>query len=111
MADVDIRIVLIEDFVYPPPISLNSFTASPFSSSVIDVAWVDVNTDTVNYTLERDTNPGFTAPVSITLPGNPSSGSIYSVTGLASGTTYYFRIRANNAHGSSDWVSDSATTP
>lgn len=47
-----------------------------------------------NYQLQQDTVNTFTNPVVYNLGTAPLTGSRYNVTGLTTGTTYYFRIRA-----------------
>lgn len=110
MGDLSVKIVLEENPVLPPPQAVEDFNAEADSDTQIDIGWTDPNPDTVDYTLERATNPLFTGAVPTTIPGAPGVGGIYHVTGLTAATLYYFRMRANNANGSSAWVTSSAAT-
>ena len=63
----------------------------------------------INYTLEVYTNAGYT----IALPGSPFSlgaALTYNVTGLTAGTTYYYRIKANNGTCDSGYLTGTAST-
>jgi hypothetical protein len=114
MGDI-IRVAkLKKDVVIPlPPLpsALFPFSATPFSSTIIDLTWIDFGPYATQYDLEWGTDPTFAVKTSVTLPATPNSSGLYTLTGLISGTQYYFRIRATNAAGSSAWASASATTP
>lgn len=113
MADILIEIKLKEELVIPlPPLPgiLSSFTATPFSSSVIDLGWYDAGLLAVSYDISCSTSPSFLTDTVINIPANPGAGSVYSVTGLTTATTYYFRVRAVNMAGHSAWETASATT-
>lgn len=103
------------------PISNNAVTCpaaptSPVNSSITSsgftVSWTASaggTAATVNYTLEVYSNAGYTTPI----PGSPFSlgtGLTYNVTGLTSGTTYYYRIKANNGCDSSYLTGSASTT-
>ncbi len=63
----------------------------------------------INYTLEVYTNAGYTSPIS----GSPFSlgtGLTNSLSGLTSGTTYYYRIKANNGTCDSPYVTGTLST-
>ncbi|MGV3695561.1 fibronectin type III domain-containing protein [Flavobacterium sp.] len=63
----------------------------------------------ISYTLEVYTNAGYTGPI----PGSPFSlgaGLTYNLTGLTSGTTYYYRIRANNGYCNSTYLTGTVST-
>lgn len=63
------------------------------------------------YELAISTSPTFASTLS-TQSGISSASTSYQFTGLSNGTTYYFRVRANNSGGSSDWsaISTSIST-
>jgi titin len=92
-----------------PPAAPASFTATAVSGSEIDLAWADVP-DEAGYTLQRapDNNgvPGAYATIATLATGTTT----YKNAPLAANTTYWFRIRATNAGGSSAYVVTSATT-
>jgi regulation of enolase protein 1 (concanavalin A-like superfamily) len=77
----------------PPPATVNapaSLTASTASGSQINLAWTDNATNETGFQLERSTdNAAFTLVAS---PG--VNATSHNDTGLAAGTTYYYRIRA-----------------
>lgn len=86
---------------------------SGISTSAFTVSWtasvVGGGAGTINYTLEVYTNAGYTTPIS----GSPFSlgtALTYSLSGLTSGTTYYYRIKANNGSCDSSYLTGSATT-
>jgi len=87
----------------PAPVGL---TATATSTTQINLAWTD-STGETGYTVERSLN-GTTWGAIATLAADTTS---YSNTGLVAGTTYYYRVRATNAGGSSEpGVRASATT-
>ncbi|MDB5322333.1 MAG: repeat-containing protein [Phycisphaerales bacterium] len=78
------------------PSTPGSLSASSISASRIDLSWADVEGES-GYVIERSING--TTWSQIATPGADSSS--YSDTGLAAGTKYYYRIRANSAVGAS----------
>ncbi len=84
-------------------VSTNTFTINWGSS-------VGGNTNSVNYTLQITTDPGYTAnivgsPFTIAAPT-----SFYNVTGLSSSTIYYYRILASNGCASAYVTGNISTT-
>jgi gliding motility-associated-like protein len=77
----------------------NGFTANWTAPAVPGTA-------TYTYTVEASTDPTFATGDSIAT-GIPSSTTSYTFTTLASGTTYYYRVRADNATASSVWSASS----
>jgi len=73
--------------VSPP----SSLTASAVSSSQINLTWVDTNSNETAVLVERSlsSSSGFVQIASL-----PPNTQAYSNTGLAAGTTYYYRVRA-----------------
>jgi hypothetical protein len=79
------------------PRSPTIVTAVPGASGSIDLAWTDVAGET-GYRIERsaDGADGWT-----TAGTTAQDATIFGDTGLASGTTYYYRITATNGDGDS----------
>ncbi|MFZ3009487.1 MAG: fibronectin type III domain-containing protein [Candidatus Microsaccharimonas sp.] len=74
-------------------------TTTSISNSQINVTWGAVtNADT--YTLQYSLNAGMSSPITIT----GIAGTSYSLTGLATGTTYYIQVRGiSNSPYSGPW--------
>ena len=66
------------------------------------VSWSSVS-EAADYTLQRSTNASFADPAEV----YSGSSTSYNQSGLGDGT-YYYRVRANNASGVSDWRGGSA---
>lgn len=75
------------------------------------IAPISGGSATFTYELAISTSPTFASTLSTQL-GISSASTSYQFTGLSNGTTYYFRVRANNSGGSSDWsaISSSIST-
>jgi hypothetical protein len=86
----------------------SDLTATPVSSSRIDLSWADNAGAETGETLQRSTDSSFSSPTSIALGANVQS---YSDSGLAAGTTYWYRVRAIDASNGSAWspVASAAT--
>jgi len=89
----------------PPaaPTTLNATAAiASKRNAKVTLTWTDTLLET-GYTIERCTNSTFTGPnlVTVTVAANTTT---YSTGNVLRNTPYYFRIRANNAVGSSAWT-------
>jgi len=86
----------------------SGLTATPVSSSQISLAWADNASAETAQVLQRSTDSAFSAPTSISLGANVQS---YADSGLAAGTTYWYRVRAVDASNGSAWspVASAAT--
>lgn len=68
-------------------------------SSTIELEWDTVSGGSA-YTLEKSSNRTFSDAVIVVNSQNVTS---YTATGLSSGTTYYFRVKANTPKGITAW--------
>ncbi len=75
-------------------------SATPVSSSRIDLAWTDNAGGETGQVLQRSSDRDFTAPTSIALAANAQT---YPDTGLSPATTYWYRVRAVDASNDSAW--------
>ncbi|HVF09224.1 MAG TPA: S8 family serine peptidase, partial [Abditibacteriaceae bacterium] len=93
----------------PPPSAPSNLTASAVSSSQINLAWTDSDTET-GFKIERCTGApcgGLDFTQIATVGANVTS---YNNTGLGAGTTYNYRVRANNSGGDSDYSNTTGAT-
>jgi CSLREA domain-containing protein len=91
-----------------PPPDPSGLGATAVSSSRIDLQWTDNATNETAYTVERslDGSTNWTELTS-TLPADTTT---YSDTGLSAGTTYYYRVKATNSAGSSNYTDTANAT-
>jgi FtsP/CotA-like multicopper oxidase with cupredoxin domain len=75
----------------PPPVAPSNLTATPVSSTRIDLAWQDNSNNETGFKIERKTGAG--AFVQIALVG--ANVTTYSnIAGLVANTNYVYRVRA-----------------
>jgi xyloglucan-specific exo-beta-1,4-glucanase len=92
----------------PPPTAPTNLAATSVSTSQINLTWVDNSNNETAFAIERATDTGFTTGfVSNSVGSNVTS---YQATGLAAGTTYYFRVKSVNAGGSSAATNTASAT-
>ena len=90
----------------PPPAQPTGLAATSISSSQINLTWTDVATET-GFKVERKTGAGGTfAQIGTVGP----SVTTFSNTGLASGTTFFYRIKATNSGGDSAYSAETSAT-
>src|SRR5206468_1888034 len=75
----------------------SNLTATAASASQINLAWSDNSANETQFKIERSSD-GVSFTQTTTVAANVTT---YSNTGLAAGTQYYYRVRANNAAGDS----------
>lgn len=90
------------------PAAPSNLTATPDSTTAIDLSWLDNATNETEYQIEARTLTGEFA-VAATLPANSTSATVGS---LEAATGYIFRVKAVNADGSSGYSNEAfASTP
>lgn len=82
------------------PGAFSALAATNSTQTSFDANWSG-SAGATAYFLDVDDNSDFSSPVSGYDNLNVGNVTIYSVTGLTCGNTYYYRIRANNACGTS----------
>lgn len=90
------------------PADPSGLTAMAVSDGRIDLSWTDNAVNETAYVVERspDGSTGW-AGLTSSLPADTTS---YSDTGLSGGTTYYYRVKATNASGGSDYSNTASAT-
>lgn len=93
----------------PPPVPAapTSLAATPIGTQRIDLTWVDNSDDEDGFKLERKTGAGGTYSQIATPAANATN---YTDLGLTAGTTYFYRIRAYNGVGDSDYSNEASAT-
>src|SRR5438132_888633 len=92
----------------PTPPAPSSLTASPMSSSQINLAWKDNSNNETGFKIQRSTD-GITFTRIAAVGANTKS---YVDTGLNPQTKYWYRVRAYNQRGNSGFSNTAiATTP
>src|SRR2546430_212325 len=90
------------------PAAPTNLSATAPSSMQINLTWTDNANNEEGFTIDRSTdNSSFFRIASV-----GANATSYSDTGLAAGTTFYYRVRAFNGDGASAWSNPAqATTP
>ncbi|MFZ3136058.1 MAG: fibronectin type III domain-containing protein [Thermodesulfovibrionales bacterium] len=81
--------------------------ATAISSSQINLSWQDNSNNETGFKIERKTGSGGTYTQIAIVSANVTT---YSDTGLSSGTTYYYRVRAYNVVGNSNYSDEAYAT-
>ena len=85
------------------PSAPSGLSVNAASQSEIDLSWTDNSSVESGFSIERKTGSGGTYSVIATTTANVTS---FSDTGLGSGTTYYYQLRAFNASGYSSYSNE-----
>ena len=85
-----------------PPAAPSGLHATTVTSSEVDLAWTDASTNEDGFKIERKTGAGGAWSQIGTVGANVTT---YQDTGLAEGTTYFYRVRAYNDIGNSAYSS------
>ncbi len=88
------------------PAAPSGLTATVVSDTAINLSWSDVTGET-GYKVEQSTQDNASWGQVTTTSDNVTS---LSRTGLTAGTTYYFRVRANNSGGDSGYSNEANAT-
>lgn len=90
------------------PNGASGLAATATSSSEVSVTWADNATNEDSFELDRASNSAFTSNLVTTKLAKDTTSR--SVTGLTAATTYYFRVRATNSAGASDYSNTASIT-
>ncbi len=90
----------------PPPADPSNLTATANGASQIDLNWDDNSNDETGFKIERHDGDGNFAEIAQVGAGAAS----YDDTGLNSGTTYTYRVRAFNGAGNSGYSNEASAT-
>jgi transcriptional regulator CtsR len=90
----------------PPPNAPSNLTATPISSSQINLTWQDNSSDETGFKIERRTSSGSYFQIATVGAGVTS----YSNTFLSASTTYYYRVRAYKGTLNSDYCEEASAT-
>ncbi|MEW5766794.1 MAG: PKD domain-containing protein [bacterium] len=85
--------------ILPP----GQLVAWPVSSDQIEMTWSDRSDNETGFEIERRPEGGSYSRIGI-VPANTETYS--DLSGLSPNTTYYYRVRASNPHGSSDYSNE-----
>lgn len=84
----------------------SNLTATAISSSQINLNWTDNSSAEDGFKIERRIEGGTFSQIA-TVGANVTT---YSNTGLSANTTYYYRVRAYNTAGNSDYSTEASAT-
>ena len=92
----------------PPPAAPSGLSATPVSSSQINLSWTDSSTNEDGFKIERCTGAGCSNFAQIATVG--AGIQAYSNTGLTTSTAYSYRVRAYNTGGHSGYSNTAIAT-
>lgn len=85
----------------------SGLAAAPRSSTAVSLTWEDNSADETGFVLERKVGAGGTFAVLASLPANATS---HADQALTPSTTYFYRLRAQNAAGASAYSAEASAT-
>lgn len=89
-----------------PPNAPSNLAATATSDTQIDLSWSDNSSNETTFRVERSTDGSSFSEI-----GHTAANIVaYSDTGLTSGRTYYYRVRARNSAGDSDYSNTANAT-
>ena len=94
-----------------PPATPEPAMSTPLSESAIRVTWADVSGESAYEVEHTTTDPATGTAVWIAVATTGSDVTETTHSGLTTGTTHWYRVRATNAFGSSGWTSPVSATP
>jgi titin len=83
-----------------PPYRPSGFGGVALSCNKVDLTWIDGSNNEDGFKIERKEGVGIYSEIGTTLTNVAS----YSDTTISTGKTYYYRVRAYNAYGNSDYT-------
>ncbi len=89
-----------------PPAAPSGLTATAVSSSAIELSWADNASDETSFNIERSIDGANFGP----LASVGANVSTYTDSGLNADTTYWYRVNAENAAGTSAWSNTTSAT-
>ncbi len=92
----------------PPPAAPSGLTATPISSSQINLAWTDNASNEDGFKIERCQGVGCSSFGEIATVG--ANVTTFPNTGLTASTSYSYRVRAYNAGGNSAYSNTASAT-
>lgn len=91
-----------------PPAAPTGLTATALSASSIGLGWTDRSTDETAFYVERAPDAGGAAGAFAQVAALGSNATSWIDTGLASETTYWYRVRAHNGAGDSGYTASAS---
>lgn len=91
-----------------PPTAPAGLTAHAYNSSRVDLAWSSTSPVGASYDVERAPDAGGVAGTYALVASVTSPATSYSNTGLNASTTYWYRVRARNSAGVSDYTAEAS---
>jgi rubredoxin len=91
------------------PMAPSGLTATVVSVSQINLSWTDNSNNETGFKIDQATNSTFTTGLTTVTVG--ANVTTYNATGLSTGTTYYYRVRATNAVGDSANTATASAAP